>query len=371
VPHHLGTAAQRQASGHSSSFESSFARFTSQRQAASLTLQPCGDVDFVHFGNVLRPQHDRLQRTCLVDRGSQQAEQAICGLTVDARLFARLDTGHPAGKRFHDQPQGAHIDTHAFQDSAAQGSKGPSLSRVSCPSANQALPASQPTPTPIVGVEQLEISWVIFSTAGTHYPVRPANLDQHVPQRLLVHMVDPAPRLPQFCQRINLVSTLLRWPRRFSRRRPSEWCATTQRLPLLTNRRSRSGVQYLPQDTRTTLSAFATAHPRLPTSPLSSTSGPSLSVPPWIASPSHTLWRQQSLVPYRREPLYRLCQRDKQQRCEYNVPQTWCRFHRPPPLRDGSIYASGRPSCQSAGLTRIHTMLGMSVRENNEQPSLI
>jgi hypothetical protein len=36
----------------------------------------------------------------------------------------------------------------------------------------------------------------------------------------------------------------------------------------------------------------------------------------------------------------------EQQQDEYNIPQTWCVFHRPPPVRDVSIHTPSRLFCK-------------------------
>lgn len=119
---------------------------------------------------------------------------------------------------------------------------------------------------------------------------------------------------------------------------------------------TRNGIQNLPRYTLTPPTPFSTAHQRLSALSPRQSSGPTFTIPPWIAVLSATWRRYQSIIPH---PHARFCRQsrvcDNQQKHEYNMPQTWCAFHRPPPVRDRSICASGRLFCQGAACHRLRS----------------
>jgi hypothetical protein len=101
---------------------------------------------------------------------------------------------------------GAHVNAHAIQERASQRGKGTTITRIASSGADRTLPT--PQPSSVVRVNQLQILQVPFPTVWTLWPMRPTHLDQHLPQLVLVHVVDPPVRLSQLCQRIRFVGRL-------------------------------------------------------------------------------------------------------------------------------------------------------------------
>ncbi len=177
-------------------------------------------------------------------------------------------------------------------------------------------------------------------------PLRPANADQHLPQFPLIHVVDPPACLSQIGQRIRFAGCLV-YRRRPLRRRSLQDRRRVAPLFAQPDRyRARICGQNLPHYAPAMPTTRSAAHWGTSSPPPGQTSGPTLTVPPWVVATPHTPRRHQALIPYRRVTPCRLRKRDNQQQYEYNMPQTWCVFHRPPPARDESIHTPSRLFCK-------------------------
>jgi hypothetical protein len=271
-------------------------------------------------------------------------------MPVDTCFLRRLDAGLAIGEQLHDQPQRADVDPHPLQKRAGQRRKGAPFTRITCLGAHLASPT--PQPSAIVGIDRLQIPGLPFPTARTRRPARPANLDQHIPQLPLIHVIDPPAPASQRCQRARRFGALgnrllllpLPSPRLHGSYAP---------LPLLFDKHWIAfSFQEVSQDAGALSTTFSPTHRRTPTLLPRQPSGPPLSVPSRIVVSPNAQWRQQPLVPYIHRPFDRPYGYDNQRQYEYNTPQTWCASHRPPLVRDWPIRTPGRSFCKAPILSR-------------------